>query len=46
MTADLANLKRLSRKEMAEAVGVSERTVDRELAAAQAWLTKRLRPSD
>ena len=36
----------MSRKEMAEAVGVSERTVDRELAAAQAWLTKRLRPSD
>ena len=36
----------MSRKEMAEATAISERTVDRELAAAQAWLTKRLRPSD
>src|SRR5262245_31052339 len=30
--------------EIAEALGISERTVDREWAAAQAWLYARLRP--
>lgn len=34
----------MSSKEIAEALGISERTVEREWAAAQAWLYARLRP--
>lgn len=35
----------MSAKEIAHVLGISERTVDRERAAAQAWLFRRLRPS-
>jgi RNA polymerase sigma factor (sigma-70 family) len=35
----------MSTKEIAEALGTSERTVEREWAAAQAWLAARLRPT-
>ena len=35
----------MSNKEIAEALGTSERTVEREWAAAQAWLAARLRPT-